>query len=194
MQVLKKVRTTNNCYGVVPKPNVLCQSAQVNLLELWHQRFGHANYKQVAKVSKLKAVIGLPKFGKIEKNVCGLCQLGKQTKSTHPKINVVGTSRPLELLHVDLIGPTRTESLGGKRYIMFVVDDFLRYSWMEFLREKLEACDKMERLCKKLQNEKRVPIIKIKSDHEKEFENAKFEAFCNEHGIEKEFSAAKTPQ
>ena len=139
-------------------------------------------------------MIGLPKFGKTEKNVCGSCQLGKQTKLSYLKVNVVATSRPLELLHVDLMGPTRTESLGGKRYTMVVVDDFLRYSWVEFLREKSEACDKMERLCMRLQNEKGVPIVKIRSDHGKEFENTKFEAFCNEHGIKKEFSAPKTPQ
>ena len=65
---------------------------------------------------------------------------------------------------------------------------------MEFLREKSEACDKMERLCKRLQNEKGVPIVKIRSDHGKEFENAKFEVFCNECGIKKEFLAPKTPQ
>ena len=94
---------------------------------------------------------------------------------------------------MDLMGPTRTESMGGKRYIMVVVDDFSRYSWVEFLREKSEACDKMERLCKRLQNEKGVPIVKIRSDHGKEFENAKFEAFCNVHGIKKEFSTPKTP-
>ena len=88
----------------------------------------HANYKQVAKVSKLEAEVGLTKFGKIEKNVCGPCQLGKQTKSTHPKVSVVATSHPLELLHMDLMGPTRIEIMGGKRYIMVVVDDFSRYS------------------------------------------------------------------
>ena len=65
---------------------------------------------------------------------------------------------------------------------------------MEFLREKSEACEKMEKLCTKLQNEKRVPIVKIRSDHGKEFENAKFETFCNEHGIKKKFSAPKPPQ
>ena len=48
---------------------------------------------------------------------------------------------------------------------------------MEFLREKSEACEKMETLCKKLQNKKGVPIVKIRSDHGKEFENAKFESF-----------------
>ena len=76
---------------------------------------------------------------------------------------------------------------------MVVVDDFSRYSWVEFLREKLEACEKMAKLYKRLQNEKGVPIIKIRSDHGKKFENAKFEAFCNEHGIRKEFLAPKTP-
>ena len=65
--------------------------------------------------------------------------------------------------------------------------------WNSF-REKSEACKKMERLCKKLQNEKGVPIVKIRSDHGKEFKNVKFEAFCNEHGIKKEFLALKTPQ
>ena len=65
---------------------------------------------------------------------------------------------------------------------------------MEFLREKSKARDKMERLCKRLQNEKGVPIVKIGSDHGKEFENAKFEAFCYEHSIKNEFSAPKTPQ
>ena len=125
----------------------------MNLLELWHQHLGHANYKQVAKVLKFEAVVGLSKFGKIEKNVCGPCQLGKQRKSPHPKVNVATTSCPLKLLHMDLMGPTRIESMGGKRYIMVVVDNLLRYYWVEFLREKSEACDKMERLCK-LQNEK----------------------------------------
>ena len=51
---------------------------------------------------------------------------------------------------MDLMGTTRTESMGGKRYIMVVVDDFSRYSWVEFLREQSEACDKIERLCKRL--------------------------------------------
>ena len=80
----------------------------------------------MAKVSKLEAVVGLPKFGKVKKNICGPCQLRKQTKTSHPKVNVIAKSWPLELLHVDLMGPTGMENLGGKRYIMVVVDDFSR--------------------------------------------------------------------
>ena len=191
IQVLEGNRTTDNCYRVVPTPKISCRSARVDMLELWHQRFGHANFKQVAKVSKLEAVVGLPKFGKVEKTICGACQMGKQTKSNHHKVNVISTSCYLELLHVDLMGPTRTESLGLKRYIMVIVDDFLRYTWVEFLREKSEACKKMEILCKRLQIEKGVPVVKIRSDHGKVFENARFESFCEKNGIKKEFSAPK---
>ena len=52
----------------------------------------------------------------------------KQTKASHHKVNVIATSRCLELLHVDLMGPIRAESLGGKRYIMVIVDNFSRYT------------------------------------------------------------------
>ena len=113
--------------------------------------------------------------------------MGKQTKASHHKVNVIATSSCLELLHVNLMGPTRTKSLGGKRYIMVIVDDFLRYTWVEFLREKSKACEKLEILCKRLQNEKEVPIFKIRSDHGKEFENARFESFCEKNGIKREF-------
>ena len=109
-------------------------------------------------MSKLEVVVGLPKFGKVKKTICGACQMGKQTKANHQKVNVISTSRCLELLHVDLMGPTRMESLEGKQFIMVIVDDFSRYTWVEFLREKLEACEKMENLYKRLQNEKGVPM------------------------------------
>ena len=56
IQVLEGNRTTNNCYEVVPTAPILCKSARVDMLELWHHRFGHANFKQLAKVSKLEAV------------------------------------------------------------------------------------------------------------------------------------------
>ena len=89
---------------------------------------GHANYKHLSIVSKHESVLGIPKLSRMNNVVCGPCQLGKQTKAKHPSTQTSTTSRPLELLHLDLMGPTRTESLGGKRYIMVVVDDFTRYT------------------------------------------------------------------
>ena len=58
---------------------------------------------------------------------------------------------------------------------------------VEFLREKSEACEKIEVLCKRLQNKKGVSIVKIRSDHGKEFENARFDSFCAMNGIKNEF-------
>ena len=100
---------------------------------LWHQRMGHASYKHLSIVSKHESVLGISKLSRMSNVVCGPCQLGKQTKAKHPRTQTSAISRPLEFLHLDLIGPTRTKSLGGKRYIIVVVDDFTRYTWVILL-------------------------------------------------------------
>ena len=92
------------------------------------------------------------------------------------------------------MGPTRVQSLGGKKYILVVVDDFTRYTWVMLLKDKVEALEKMIHLCKKLQVEKDTMVARIRSDHGREFENTKLATFCNEQGIYQEFSSPKTPQ
>ena len=101
--------------------------------DLWYQRMGHASYKHLSIVSKHESVLGIPKLSRVSNVVCGPCQLGKQMKAKHPDSYTSATSRPLELLHLDLMSPTRTESLSGKKYIMVVVDDFTRYTWVILL-------------------------------------------------------------
>ena len=101
------VRIADNCYGITPSISNKCFSAKINQVDLWNQRLGHASHKQLEKISKCDAVIGLLKFEKIEKCICGPCQIGKQVKFKHPSITEVQTSRPLELLHLDLIDPAR---------------------------------------------------------------------------------------
>ena len=54
--------------------------------------------------------------------------MGNQVKSKHTSVTEVQTSRPLELLHIDLMGLARVQSLGGMKYILVVVDDFTRYT------------------------------------------------------------------
>ena len=120
--------------------------------------------------------------------------MGKQVKSKHPSATEVQTSRPLKLLHIDLMGPARVQSLGGKMYILVVVDDFTRYTWVMLLRDKTEAPEKMIHLCKKLQVEKGTVIARIRSDHGREFENTKLAIFCNDQGMHQEFLSSKTPQ
>lgn len=104
------------------------------------------------------------------------------------------TKRPLELLHIDLMGPSRTESLGGKKYILVMVDNFTKYSWIEFLRENSKTLDVIKILYKKFQNKQEKSIVRIRSDRGREFENFSLERFCDEEGISQEFSAFITLQ
>ena len=92
------------------------------------------------------------------------------------------------------MGPTRTESLGGKRYIIVVVDNFIRYTWVILVRSKLDAPKHIKALCTRLQNEKSLKIDRIWSDHGIEFENSYLESFCIRLGISQEFSTPITPQ
>ena len=72
------------------------------------------------------------------------------------------------------MGPFQVESLGGKKYAFVCVDDYSRYSWVDFLREKSDAIKDFITLCTRLQREKGVSISSLGSDHGREFEKIQF--------------------
>jgi len=121
-------------------------------------------------------------------------QKGKVVKSSFKVKDIVSTSRPLELLHIDLFGPVSTASFYGSKYGLVIVDDYSRWTWVKFLKSKDHAYDVFSNLCTLMQSEKEAKILKIRSDHGCEFENEPFEAFCEKHGIIHEFSSPRTPQ
>ncbi|RVW69235.1 Retrovirus-related Pol polyprotein from transposon TNT 1-94 [Vitis vinifera] len=143
--VMIGLRTSDNCYVVCQNPStsfsssLVCGSSKIESIDLWHRRLGHLNYRDLMKVANNEVIKGIPKLGKPFNPICGPCQKGKQTRSTHNRVDEILTSKPLELLHMDLMGPIRTESLGGKKYILVMVDDYSRYAWVAFLRDKSEA-------------------------------------------------------
>ncbi|KAK4849470.1 hypothetical protein QYF36_025170 [Acer negundo] len=155
------------------------------------------NFQDLRILNKFNVVRDLSRLGKKANGVCAPCQQVKQTKNMHKKGKYISTKEPLELLHMDLMGPMQTESLGGKRYIFVCVDDFFRFTWIYFLREKSETFDKFKMLYNKIQNEmnSNVKSIKrIRSDHEREFKNVSFGTYCDSVGISHEFSAPRIPQ
>jgi len=113
---------------------------------------------------------------------------------SHPRLEHQGTSKVLELLHIDLMGPMQVANIGGKRYVLVVVDDFSRFTWVNFIREKLDTFESFKELCIQLQREKDRDIVRIRSDHGTKFENSKFHEFCTGEGIKSEFSSPITPQ
>ncbi|KAM5586525.1 hypothetical protein ABKV19_005444, partial [Rosa sericea] len=165
--------------------------------ELWHRKMGHVNYQDLLKLSSKQCVRGLPNLkGKTDK-MCGDCKVGKQTKAPHRVVNSATTTQVLELLHMDLMGPAQSESFGGKSYILVVVDDFSRYIWVNFLKDKTETFESFKNLSQKLIIEKQSSnncLVRIRSDNGTEFKNASFSNYCRELGVSHEFSAPITPQ
>ena len=107
---------------------------------------------------------------------------------------VVSTSKPLELLHLDLFDPSRTRSLGGNYYGFVIVDDFSRFTWTLFLSSKNDTFDAFIKFANKIQNQLSLKIIALRSDHGVEFVNHHFEDYCDEFGISQNFSCPRTPQ
>ena len=77
---------------------------------------------------------------------------------------------------------------------MLFLDDFSRYTWVLFLSQKNESFYEFSKFFNKVQNEKGFSIPCIRSDHGREFENVDFEDYCNEHGIDHNFSTPRTLQ
>jgi transposase InsO family protein len=114
--------------------------------------------------------------------------------STHYSKNVMTTSRPLELLHMDLFGPVAYLNIGGSKYGLVIVDDFSRFTWVLFLQEKSETQGTLKCFLRRAQNEFELKVKKIRSDNGSKFKNLQVEEYLEEEGIKHEFSAPYTPQ
>ncbi|KAA0036548.1 gag-pol polyprotein [Cucumis melo var. makuwa] len=95
---------------------------------------------------------------------------------------------------MDLMGPVQTVSLGGKKYVFVVVDDFSCFTCVRFLKEKSDNANVCIILCLSLQREQEKNIVRIRSDHGKEFKNEELNDFYKAEGIHCEYSASFTPQ
>lgn len=179
--IMRGLRTSDNCHVVEssssPSSSFSCNMAQVDEAQLRHQRLGHVNYMDLSCVSVHRHLKGLPKVNQMAKPVCVECQKGKQIRSSHKMVKSLGSSTPLKLLHMDLVGPTQRESRGGKKYFLVVVDDYSRYTRVSFLREKSDAFLDFKKIVKCIQVEKGTSIDRIKSDQGGQFENSLFKKF-----------------
>ncbi|GKA65953.1 retrovirus-related pol polyprotein from transposon TNT 1-94, partial [Tanacetum coccineum] len=90
---------------------------------LWHRRLGHANMCLIQSLASKELLRNLPKL-KFDQHICDACKIGKQAHASHKDKNIVSTTRCLELLHMDLFGPSVIRSYGGNRYTLVIVDDY----------------------------------------------------------------------
>nr|GEY75039.1 putative ribonuclease H-like domain-containing protein [Tanacetum cinerariifolium] len=135
---------------------------------------------------------GLPKFKK--EHLCPSCEQGKSKRASHPPKPVPNSRQRLHLLYMDLCGPMRIASINGKRYILVIVDDYSRYTWVHFLRSKDEAPEVNINFLKRITVLLQSPIIIIRTDNGTEFKNQVLKVYFDSVGISHQMSSVRTPQ
>ncbi|KAJ9565015.1 hypothetical protein OSB04_000981 [Centaurea solstitialis] len=174
--------------------NFLLSKASVSESSLWHRRMCHMNFKNMNLLVKNNLVSGLPAKEFSCDDHCVACLKGKQHKNSHKSKEVNTISSPLQLLHMDLFGPTNVMSIGKKSYCLVIVDDYSRFTWVYFLRTKDETSGLIKPFVTRVENKTNLRVKIIRSDNGTEFKNANLNSFCEEKGIERQYSAPRTPQ
>nr|GEV50376.1 hypothetical protein [Tanacetum cinerariifolium] len=113
-------------------------------------------------------VRGLPKLKFEKDHLYSACKMGKSKKKSYKPKSEDTNQEKLYLLHMDLCGPMRVESVNGKKYILVIVDDYSRFTW--------------------------VPVRHIRTDNGTEFVNQTLREYYEQVGISHETSVARSPQ
>nr|GEY84668.1 ribonuclease H-like domain-containing protein [Tanacetum cinerariifolium] len=123
-----------------------------------------------------------------------LCPLGKSKRSSHqPKADDTNQEK-LYLLHMDLCGLMRVDSINGKKYILLIVDDYTRFTWVKFLRSKDKALDAIIKCIKNIQVRLNATVRNVRTDDGTEFVNQPLHDFYENVSILHQTSIARTPQ
>ncbi|GJS22121.1 putative ribonuclease H-like domain-containing protein [Tanacetum coccineum] len=149
-------------------------------------------------IFNLKNIV--PSGGKLPSKIfqndhtCVACQKGKQHKASCKAKSVSSISQPLQLLHMDLFGPTSVRSINHKTYYLVITDDFKRFSWVFFLRTKDETSGILKDFIRPIKIQLNQKIKTIRCDNGTEFKNGDIIKLCGSKGIKREYSNARTPQ
>ncbi|GJT25389.1 retrovirus-related pol polyprotein from transposon TNT 1-94 [Tanacetum coccineum] len=161
---------------------------------LWHQRLSHLNFDTINDLAKNDLVTGLPKFKYHKEHLCPSCEQGKSKKVSHPPKPIPNSKQRLYLLHMDLCGLMRVESIKGKRYVLVIMDDYSRYTWVHFLRSKDEAPKVIKTFLKKITVLLQSPVIIVRTDNGIEIKNQVLQEYFDSVGISQQSSSVRTPQ
>ncbi|GKE77625.1 retrovirus-related pol polyprotein from transposon TNT 1-94, partial [Tanacetum coccineum] len=137
----------NNLYtlslGYMMASSLICLLSKASKTKswLWHRRMSHLNFGAINHLARHGLVRDLPKLKFEKDHLCPACAMGKSKKKPHKPKSEDTNQEKLYLLHMDLCGPIRVTSINEKKYILVIVNDFSRFTWVKFLRSKDEALD-----------------------------------------------------
>nr|GFA83225.1 retrovirus-related Pol polyprotein from transposon TNT 1-94 [Tanacetum cinerariifolium] len=161
---------------------------------LWHQRSSYLNFDTINDLAKNDLVSGIPKFKYHKEHLCSSCKQGKSERASHPPKPVPNSRQRLHLLHMDLCGPMRIANINGKQYVLVIVDDYSRYTWVQFLRSKDEAPEVIKTFLKRITILLQSPVIIIRTDNDTKFKNQLLKEYFDSVGISHQLSSVRTPQ
>ncbi|GJS18783.1 retrovirus-related pol polyprotein from transposon TNT 1-94 [Tanacetum coccineum] len=175
-------------------PICLLSKASKTKSWLWHRRLSHLNIGAINHLARHGLVLGLPKLKFEKDHMCSACAMGKSKKKPHKPKSEDTNQEKLYLLHMDLCGPMRVASVNGKKYILVIVDDYSRFTWVKCLRSKDEAPDFIIKFLKMIQVRLKVPVRCIRTDNGTEFVNQTLREYYEKVGISHETSVARSSQ
>ena len=167
--------------------------------ELWHRRFGHLGYGNLARMQQHGMVTGIKvpaaAFVAAKPAVCEPCAKGKQPRMPFPATSSVSKSeQPLDLLHMDVCGPMPTRSLGGSRYVATVLDDSTGYSIVIPFARKSEVAEVVIKTFTMLERSLDRKIKAVRTDNGSEYVNSTLTEYFAAQGITHQTSAPYTPE
>ncbi|GJT14060.1 retrovirus-related pol polyprotein from transposon TNT 1-94 [Tanacetum coccineum] len=174
-------------------PKCLLSKALKTKSWLWHRRLSHLNFGAINHLARHGLVRGLPKIKFEKDHLCSACAMGKSKKKPHKSKSEDTNQEKLYLLHTDLYGLMRVVSVNGKKYILVIVDDYSRFTWVKCLRSKDEAPDFIIKFLKMIQVRLKVPVRRIRTDNKTEFVNQTLHEYYEKVGISHETSVARSP-
>nr|GFC05673.1 hypothetical protein [Tanacetum cinerariifolium] len=175
-------------------PICLLSKAFMTKSELWHRHLSHLNFGAINHLARQGLVRGLPKLKFEKDHLCSACAMGKSTKKSHKPKSEDTNKEKLYLLHMDLCEPMRVESVNGKKYIIVIIDDYSRFTWVKFLRSKDKAPDFIIKFLKMIQVRLKVLVHRIRTDNETEFVNQTLREYYEDVRITHETSVARSLQ
>ncbi|CAA0834855.1 Unknown protein, partial [Striga hermonthica] len=161
--------------------------SSVKDLELWHRRLGHPSFDVTKKALD---ICNLP-YANNKITLCADCLQAKSHVLPFPTV-VHNTEKPLEFIHTDLWGPAPIKSTSGACYYVAFVDDYTKFTWLYFLKQKSETYKAFVHFQNVVENQLNLKIKTIQSDGGTEFKP--LSSLFSEKGIHHRISCPYTPQ
>nr|GFC96219.1 integrase, catalytic region, zinc finger, CCHC-type, peptidase aspartic, catalytic [Tanacetum cinerariifolium] len=164
-------------------PICLLSKASKNKSRLWHRRLNHLNFGTINDLARKDLVRGLPRLKFKKDHLCSACQLGKIKKHTHKPEAKNTNLEVLYTLHMELCGPMRVQTINGKKYILVIVDDYSRFTWVKISRSKDETPNVVIKFITHIQVGLNKSVRYVRTDNGIEFVNHTMTEYYERIGI-----------